>query len=404
VSPSTPNTRRLAVTLTGAAEHAVKQGHPWVFADGIKSASFNAPTGTTAIVFDRFDRMIGLGLWDSRSQIRLRMLGTGKFRFDAAWIDARIADSVARRGDLPARHSGWRAVYGESDGLPGLVIDLYSKTAVIKLYTAAWAPHLPTLVDVCTRRFAVERVVLRTSRNMQDDPALGNLADGSMLFGSAPEGPIVFDEYGIKFRADVISGQKTGFFLDQREHRRRVGTASRGAHVLNTFAYSGGFSLHAAAGGAAAVTSLDLAKPAIDEASANWKLNIKDPNIAACRHTTLVADAFGALEAMRRMDERFDIVILDPPAFAKRADEIDRAVDAYRRLTLLGLAVLRPGGLLVTCSCSRPVTTDTFVDAVKAAALLARRPLRDLHVGGHPPDHPTTFAPLSYLKSVFVRA
>jgi len=173
--------------------------------------------------------------------------------------------------------------------------------------------------------------------------------------------------------------------------------------VLNTFAYSGGFSLHAAAGGAAAVTSLDIAKPAIDEASANWKLNIDDPNIAACRHTTLVADAFGALEAMRRMDERFDIVILDPPAFAKRADEIDRAVDAYRRLTLLGLAVLRPGGLLVTCSCSRPVTTDTFVDAVKAAALLARRPLRDLHVGGHPPDHPTTFAPLSYLKSLFFR-
>lgn len=404
MSPPTPNSRRLAVTLTGAAEHAVKQGHPWVFADGVKSASFGAPTGTTAIVFDRFDRMIGLGLWDSRSQIRLRMLGTGKFRFDAAWLDARIAESVARRGDLPANHTGWRAVYGESDGLPGLVIDLYAKTAVMKLYTAAWAPHLSTLVEICTRRFGVERVVLRTSRNMKEDPALGDRVDGSILFGTTPDGPVVFEEYGIKFRADVIAGQKTGFFLDQREHRRRVGAAARGAHVLNTFAYSGGFSLHAAAGGAASVTSLDIAKPAIDEAAANWTLNADNPNIAAGRHKTVVADAFEALEAMRRMDDLFDVVILDPPAFAKRADEIDRALDAYRRLTLLGLAVLRPGGLLVTCSCSRPVTTDAFVETVKSAASLARRPLRDLFVGGHALDHPTTFAPLAYLKSVFARA
>ena len=399
-----PSTRRLAVTLTGAAERAARGGHPWIFADGIKSQSFEARSGTTAVVFDRHERVLGVGLWDATSQIRLRMLGTGRMTLTDAWLRERLDVALARRQAIGALHTGWRAVYGESDALPGLVVDRYADTAVIKLYTSAWHPWLPIIAAWCTSTLGATRVVLRMSRNMKADPVLAGMADGLVLVGEPPADGVVFEEYGLRFRADVVHGQKTGFFLDQRETRHRVGKESSGQHVLNAFSYTGGFSVHAGAGGARSVLSLDLSKPALTDAEANWQLNVDRPAVRACDHQILAADAFVALVELARQGRRFGIVVLDPPAFAKRADEAARALDSYRRLTQLGLALLAPGGLLVTCSCSRPVPMPEFVACVRDAAETMRRPLRDLTVGGHPEDHPTDFAELTYLKSVFARA
>lgn len=400
----TPSARRLAVTLTGAAERAARAGHPWIFADGIKSQSFEARSGTTAVVFDRHERVLGVGLWDASSQIRLRMLGTGKIAVTDTWLRGRLDTALARRQAIASLHTGWRAVYGESDGLPGLVVDRYGDTAVMKLYTSAWHPWLATIASWCTTALPAERVVLRMSRNMKSDPALKGLTDGQVLVGTPPNDAVAFDEYGLHFRADVVHGQKTGFFLDQREHRHRLGLESAGQNVLNTFSYSGGFSVHAGAGGARAVLSLDISKPALVEAEVNWQLNRDRSAILACDHQTLEADAFVALEDLARQGRKFSVVVLDPPAFAKRADEAPRAIDAYRRLTQLGLRVLIPGGLLVTCSCSRPIPALDFVALVRDVADSMRRPLRDLTVGGHADDHPTDFAELTYLKTLFARA
>ena len=247
-----------------------------------------------------------------------------------------------------------------------------------------------------------ERLVLRLSRNIQSLAEKEfNLREGQMLIGDAPQGPVVFLETGIRFEAEVIRGQKTGFFLDQRENRRRVETLAAGRDVLNAFSFSGGFSLYAARGGARSTTDLDISSHALDSARRNFALNAANPHIAACRHECAQADTFDWLAASPRAD--FDLVILDPPSLAKREAERAGAIQAYRRLTLLGLPRLRPGGILVAASCSAHVSAPEFHDAVLDALRSSRRKFVELVRTAHAPDHPATFPEAQYLKCVFAR-
>ncbi|MDQ1301092.1 MAG: rRNA (cytosine1962-C5)-methyltransferase, partial [Chloroflexota bacterium] len=257
------------------------------------------------------------------------------------------------------------------------------------------------LSEVCAPR----RLILRLSRDVVKRPEfLYGLTDGTALLGTLPAAPVAFRENGLRFEADVLRGQKTGFFFDQRDNRARVRELAAGKRTLNVFAYTGGFSLYAAAGGAPEALSLDASAPALAAAERHFALHRNLPRVGVCRHTILAADAFDALAGLHAQRQRYDLVIVDPPALAKQASEITRAVRSYRRLTRLALAVLAPGGTLVMASCSSRVSADLFFATINQSATQAGRPLREITRTEHALDHPVRFPEGAYLKCLFANA
>jgi 23S rRNA (cytosine1962-C5)-methyltransferase len=398
------STKRIAIHVTPAAERALHSGHPWIFDQAIRKQSHEGQPGDLAVIFNSDRRFLAIGLYDPDSPIRVRVLQHHQqATINREWFTARLNTAAAIRTPLIAQQTnGYRLVHGENDGLPGLIVDRYTDTLVIKLYTAAWLPHLRDIVEGLQSVQPSDRLVLRINRHME--PAVKHYAlnDGQVLIGEPLTEPIIFQENGLNFAADVIRGHKTGFFFDQRENRARVRERSENRRVLDVFAYSGGFSVYAAAGGAKSVTSLDVSEPALEAAQANMALN---PQLSHVQHDILVDEAFEGLERLRIHKQVFDMVIVDPPSFAKSAAEVERAVAAYTRLTRLALGVLNPsGGMLVMASCSSRVTPDLFFNTVTRAAAEIGRPLENIISTGHALDHPIGFAEGEYLKCLFARA
>ena len=400
--------RRIALSVTRAAERHLRSGHPWLFADSITKASHEGAPGDLAVVFDQKRRFVAVGLYDPTSPIRLRVLQQGApATIDRAWFAQKLTSAAQLRQPLTANQqtTGYRLVYGENDGLPGLVIDRYAGTLVVKLYTTAWLPHLVDLLTALLALQNAEQIVLRLSRNVQQlSLQLYGLTEGMVIGETELTGPVVFLENGLRFEADPIHGQKTGFFLDQRENRARVERLAAGKRVLNLFAYNGGFSLYAARGGATQVTSLDSSRPALAAATRNFALNQSNPNVAKADHQLLAGDAFVLLQQLANDGMGYDLVIIDPPAFAKRQSEVERALEAYAQLTRLGLNVLVPGGTIVLASCSSRVTAEAFAANAVQAALRVGRPLRVFDQTGHALDHPVGFIEGAYLKCLYARA
>jgi 23S rRNA (cytosine1962-C5)-methyltransferase len=395
---------RLRLRITAAAESAVRSGHPWVFSDSVLESNRAGQTGELAVIYDRKDRFLAVGLFDPDSPIRVRILHAGKPQtIDHAWWQARLEQALARRRDLfDAQTTGYRLIHGESDGWPGLVLDRYDTTLVLKIYTAAWLPRLDDTLALFRENIPGERIVLRLSRNMERRPPARR--DGEIVFSknAVPEAgaPITFLESGLRFEADVLRGQKTGFFLDQRENRREVETLALGRRVLNAFSFSGGFSVYAARGGAAAVTDLDISAHALAAAQRNFALNKNFPGVAACHHDTARGDAFEWLAASTA---KFDLVVLDPPSLAKRETECEGALRAYERLATLGIARLASKGILVAGSCSAHVPAEEFFEVVRRAAAKAGRKFTELKTLRHPPDHPAGFKEAEYLKVIYLK-
>lgn len=399
--------RRIALHVTRDAERALRAGHPWLFENSIERQSQAGKPGDLAVAFDHKRRFLAIGLYDPTSPLRLRVLQHAvPAIIDQTWFLAQLQRAAQRRAPLlDGQTTGYRLVHGENDQLPGLVVDRYAETLVLKLYTAAWIPHLAALLAALLVVQPAQHVVLRLSRALQKAPEyLYGLADGVSLLGSALTEPVIFLEHGLRFEADPIHGQKTGFFLDQRENRARVEQLAAGKRVLNVFAYNGGFSLYAARGGARQVASLDISRPALAAAERNFALNQSIPNVAAAVHQLLVGDAFPLMAQMASAGERFDFVIIDPPAFAKQQAEVERALGAYAQLTRLGLGVLSPGGALVLASCSSRVSSEAFVTTVTAAAAQLNRPLQIFAQTAHAVDHPIGFAEGAYLKCLYATA
>lgn len=403
-----PATRRIALHVTREAERALRNGHPWLFANSIERQSHEGQPGDLAVAFDQKRRFLAIGLYDPTSPLRLRVLQQGEpATIDQGWFHTQITQASHRRAPLliDGRTTGYRLVHGENDGLPGLIIDRYAQTLVIKLYTAAWLPHLPALLGGLATVQPAERIVLRMSRSLQKAPAyLYGLTDGMILTGPPLADPVIFLENGLRFEADPLHGQKTGFFLDQRDNRARVEGVAAGKRVLNVFAYNGGFSLYAARGGAPQVASLDISRPALQAAERNFALNQDVPTVAAASHQLLAGDAFVLLAEMANAGRRFDLVIIDPPAFAKQQAEVERALAAYAQLTRLGIGVLAPGGTIVLASCSSRVSTEAFITTTTGAAANQGRPLRVFAQTAHALDHPIGFPEGAYLKCLFATA
>ncbi|MCP4290512.1 MAG: class I SAM-dependent rRNA methyltransferase [bacterium] len=401
------STENIAVQLKAPVVRAVKKGHPWVFDKGIYKQNKPGNSGDLAILYDQKRDFVGIGLFDPESPIKIRVLHRGQpTKLDTKWFQKKLDSVFQRRSELinDPQTTGYRLVSGENDGIPGLVVDRYEGTLVFKLDTVAWLPHLEALISVFKDLLDPERIVLRASRTVINSsfcPA--HIKDGCVIFGEELNGPIIFRENGLRFEAEPIIGQKTGFFLDQRDNRDRVGKLSKGETVLNVFSYTGGFSLFAASNAAKSVTSLDLSQPALDAAQRNFDLNQDIINISKTPHILMRDDAFSALEELSKKSQKYGIVILDPPSFAKKQTDIPGALIAYGKLAKLGLQVLKKGGVLVSASCSARVSADDFFETVIRAAAACGRPLQVIEKTGHAVDHPVGFSEGAYLKCLFAR-
>ena len=394
--------KRIALRISAPAERALRQGHPWVFDQSITEQSHTGAPGDLAVIFDDKRRFLAIGLYDPTSPIRVRILQSREpATIHADWFRAKLVNATRLRAPLEETNTtGYRIVHGENDGLPGLVLDRYADALVLKLYTPAWIPHLKEFCDALAQVSPASYLILRLSRALQKQTdLLHGLTDGMTLSLLAPPSLILFTENGLTFESDPVHGQKTGFFLDQRDNRAQVEKLSRDKAVLNVFAYTGGFSVYAARGGAKEIVSVDISAPALEAAVRNMAHN----KLTATHHETIVEDAFDVLERMESQKRLFDLVILDPPMFAQSEKQIASALSAYRKLTRLGLGVLREGGTLVQASCSSRVDADSFFESVHRSAREAGRKLTEIARTGHALDHPIGFTEGAYLKCLFAK-
>ncbi|MEP6664706.1 MAG: class I SAM-dependent methyltransferase, partial [Verrucomicrobiota bacterium] len=392
---------RLRLRIGATAETILRGGHPWLFAESVREQNREGKLGELAVIYDRNDKFLAVGLFDPESPLRVRVLHFGKPKtIDAIWWQNHFAEtSVRRDGLFDDRTNGYRWINGESDGWPGLVLDRYDSTLVLKIYTAAWLPRLAEVKELIFAQLKPQRLVLRLSRNIQEvarehfqvNDGIELSRDGregeTLLDSSCPSrDAIVFLENGIRFEADVWRGQKTGFFLDQRENRQRVELLSRGRDVLNAFSFSGGFSLYAARGGAKSVTDLDISAHALASARRNFSLNQNICVVKNGQPETIQADAFEWLA--EKDGKKFDLIVLDPPSLAKREAERAGAIQAYGKLAAYAIARLKMKGILVAASCSAHVSAEEFFDVIRSVARKSKRAFAEIQTTRHAADHP----------------
>jgi 23S rRNA (cytosine1962-C5)-methyltransferase len=386
--------------LKPAAQGRIRSGHPWIFAQSIREQNREGEPGELAVVFDSNDQFLAVGLYDPHSQIRVRVLHSGKpARVDDSWWRDKLKQAALLRAPILSKETnGARLINGESDGFPALVLDRYGQALVLKLYSGIWFARLPSIISLIKKEFAPESLVLRLSRNIQGHAAREKLCDGQLLSGEAITGPIQFLENGLTFEADVLKGQKTGFFLDQRENRAEVGKLAEGKTVLNAFSFSGGFSVYAGRGGARAVTDVDISGHALKSAERNWALN---RGVIHGERRAIQADVFEWLQT--RHKAVYDLIILDPPSFAKREADRAGALRAYSRLAVQAVALARRKAILVCCSCSAHISAEEFFATITGSLQRMSRRHAVLKTTREPADHHAAFAEAQYLKAIYLQ-
>lgn len=393
--------KRLAVKLNAKGEQFVVKGHPWVFSNSIVKINDDAKTGDLAIIFSKNkNKVVGLGLYDADSPIRIKIIHNAdtKVEINSDFFHHKIEVAFEKRSELlRSKTNSYRLLFGENDGFPGLIADVYDTVLVVKLYSEIWLPYLEPILESLQQISNAETVVMRLSRSLQNSQN-HKLKDGDVIFGTLENEVVEFIEHGVNFSANVIKGHKTGYFLDHRDNRRRVGELSKGKTVLDVFSYAGGFSVHALANGATEVTSLDISKQALDMARENGKLNEYTG-----MHKTISGDAFNEMKVLIEKGKTFDIVVIDPPSFAKQQSEIELAKKKYAQLSELGEKLTAKNGLLVLASCSSRVLAQSFFDlnsrVLNSQARLFETELKTKHDS----DHPIAFAEGAYLKCGYYR-
>jgi len=387
----------IAVKIKPSIERIIRKEHPWLFDAGITKQSKEGNAGDLAIIYDnKKNKFLALGLYDPFSPIRIKLIQFKKSaRINNEWFHQKITAAYEKRQSLLATDTNsYRLVHGENDGLPSLIADVYADVLVVKLYSLIWLPYLSDIFKNLLEISKCKTLVLRLSRNVQQQKdALQGLEDGQVLYGNLENEVIVFKEHGVLFSANVIHGHKTGYFLDHRHNRKHIGTLSKGKSVLDIFSYAGGFSVHALAGGAKEVVSLDISAQALEMAKDNVRLNKLEAN-----HKILVGDAFEKMELLNQQNKKFDIVVVDPPSFAKRDSERERAIRSYGQLTKLAIKLVAKNGLLVMASCSSRVSADEFFRTVIYELERSNKRFEEINRTFHDVDHPIGFPEGAYLK------
>ncbi len=394
----------IKIEVSRALQNKIRKGWPWVFDYQIVQQSSQGAAGDLGVVYDSQNKFLAIGLYDPESPLRLSILQSRRpTSIDAAFFRRQLQTARERRLPLLEQETnGCRWIHGEGDGFPGLVLDGYGDTGVLKIYSAAWFSYMETLRACIEEIFKFKQCVLRLSRNLQERQShVGeSYFEGQMLFGPALEGPVLFKENGLIFESDPVKGQKTGFFLDQRDNRARVKKLAKGKSVLNVFSYSGAFSVYAFSGGCRSVLEVDLNRFALEASKRNWLHNFEKSTLGRALEQ-MEGDAYERLRELQWQKRTFDLVILDPPSFARNKSQATKALAAYSRLSHLGCAVTSPGGVLVAASCSKSVGAGEFFQAVLNGA--EGRVEAELERTGHALDHPTPFAECEYLKAIYLK-
>lgn len=387
--------------LKPGKEKSLLRKHPWIFSGAIQRLQGHADHGETVQVHAADGRFLGHAAYTAHSQIAARVWSWNEAeKIDADFFLRKISTALAARAalDIAAASNGMRLIHGESDGLPGLIVDRYGDVVVMQCGSAGADHWRDTIADML---YELCRPAAIYERSDSDGRELEGLPiRNGLLRGALPEQTEVL-EHGLRFAVDIANGQKTGFYLDQRDNRFLTGAYARDKEVLNCFCYTGGFSLYALRNGAKSVLSMDASQEALDLARNNVLLNQLDATKAEWQ----CADVFAALRKLRDQNRKFDLIILDPPKFAPTAAFAEKAARGYKDINLLGFKLLRPGGLLFTYSCSGGISDDLFQKIIAGAALDAgveAQIVKKLHASA---DHPVllNFPEGAYLKGLLLR-
>ena len=355
------------LVLLSGKDRSLARRHPWIFAASVDRLRGRARPGDTVDVVAANGRPLAKAAWSPESKIRARVWSFNADEIiDDAFFKRRILAAVERRQLMPelGGEGGMRLIHGESDGLPGLIADCYGDTVVVQLTATGPEKWRSAIAGALQRATGCARIYERSDSNVRRLEGLEPVS--GWLLGEASEEALLIVENGVRIKVDVVTGHKTGFYLDQRDNRLLTRQLSAGRSVLNCFCYTGAFSLQALAGGAASVLSIDSSGPALALAADNLALN---PQLDAGRAAWREDDVFEALRALKSDGQGFDLIILDPPKFAPSAAHAERAARAYRDINVFGFRLLNPGGLLMTYSCSGGIRSEYFQQIVADAAV-----------------------------------
>lgn len=364
------------VILKQGKEKSILRRHPWIFSGAVYGVSKELYDGEMVDVVDNNEKHLGTGFFSDRGSIVVRLLTFKDEVFDTDFWKVKLESAWSLRTKLLDFNetNAFRLIHGEGDGIPGLIVDYYNKNWVIQAHSSGIYLQIEEIAKIIKVNFPeyCETIYCKSSGTL---PQTGN---DFFLYGDTSE--TIAKENNIKFAVNWVEGQKTGFFLDQRDNRKLLSEYAKGKKVLNTFCYTGGFSIYAMSAGAELVTSVDISQKAVDLADKNMELNFPNAN-----HKPVASDVF---EYMKENHKEYDVIILDPPAFAKSIKSKHTATQAYKRLNIAGLKALAPKGILFTFSCSQVIDDVLFYNTIAAAAIETGRNIRVLHKLSQGPDHP----------------
>ena len=382
-------------------EESLAGGHAWIFSGALQQPPHWIEAGGLVDVKSSRGQFVARGYYNPQTDIAIRILTRDpEEAIDAEFIQKRVRHAVElRRVFNPELTNAYRLIHSEGDGLPGLVVDRFADILVMQTHTLGIERLQPMIVDALMQETGVSGILLRNEGMSRRREGL-EVEEPIVVAGNVPQ-QLLIRENNVQFLVDPWQGQKTGFFLDQRDKRESLRKYVQGKRVLNCFSYTGGFSIYAALAGATDVTSVDISAPAIEASRVNFSQN----DLNSDNYEFHIADVFDYLEKAVEQGEQFDVVVLDPPAFAKTQSSRNNALKAYRRLNTFGMQVLRPGGILLTCSCSGVIGMDDLLGVISLSAQRFQRPVQLLESYTHGVDHPINLAmpETAYLKAVFCR-
>lgn len=383
------------VYLKKGREKSLNKRHPWLFSGAVERIDGDVNAGDILAVCRSTGDIVGKGFYNPHSQIWVRMLSFSAQAIDKDFFKQRLDQAIQFRQKFILDSNAYRLIHGEADGLPGLIVDRYAEALVIQFSSLGMANQRALIVELLQELLQPNLIIERSEAQTLQEEGLPSSKE--ILYGSEQDTELEILENGVRFRVNVLAGQKTGFFLDQRENRKLMAQLCAGKRLLNCFSYTGGFSVAAALAGAD-TTSVEISQNAQDMAQKNFALNGLDPD----QHSFITANVF---DYLREAPRDFDVIILDPPAFVKNRKHLSKAARAYQDINRLAMKLSQPDGLVLTCSCSHYMDWELFQKIIFSAAIEANKEVQIIQRLGHAIDHPiSVFHPEGeYLKAFLLR-